>query len=450
MPTGGGAHAWSTHFGGTVSGVDKAEPVGIVVDGAGASVVLGALKGKADFGGGLLTSAGDADVYLVKYSATGGYVWSQRFGGTQNEVPKGIAMDAAGNIVITGFFGGSVDFGGGPLTGTSASGFLAKYSPAGAHLWSRRLTTGSTLDEGTAVGMDGAGNVIVAAGFYGTVNFGGGPLASAGAEDIALLKYDSTGNFLWSRQIRGASYEMVLGLAVDASTGEFVTTGYFSGSTDFGGGNLTSAGLKDAFVARYDSSGAHAWSRRWGSTDDDKAYAVDVDRLGNAAVTGMFTNSVDFGGGPISNAGGVGSSDIFLVKLSPAGLHLWSKGFGSSLTANQFGYGVAFDGAAQAENVFLTGGIVALTAPYTIDFGGGPLTGDGYSNVFVAKFGSDGSHFWSRRYLGGSGHAAGLAIAADGGSNALSAGYYNNSINLGGVTMASPGAADTYLVKFGP
>ncbi|HEV8608950.1 MAG TPA: hypothetical protein VGS98_02620 [Thermoanaerobaculia bacterium] len=422
--------------------------MGIVVDGTGASVVLGSFYGSVNFGGGSLTSAGNGDVYLVKYSATGGYLWSQRFGGTQDEVPKGIAIDASGEIVITGFFGGTVDFGGGPLTGTSGSGFLAKYSAAGQHRWSRRLTTGSTLDEGTAVGVDGAGNVIVGAGFYGTVNFGGGSLTSAGSEDIALLKYNSSGTFLWSRRIGGASADMVRGLAVDATTGEFVTSGYFAGSVDFGGGTaLASAGANDAFVARYDSSGGHVWSRRWGSTAEDKAYGVAMDRLGDVVVTGVFANNVDFGGGPITNVGGGGSGDIFLVKLSSTGVHMWSKGFGSSLGVDQIGYGVAFDGAG---NVLLTGFIVALTAPYTVDFGGGPFTGDGYSNTFIAKFGSDGSHTWSKRYLAGNGHATGIGIAADGSDNVLTTGYYENSINFGGTTMTSPGASDTDLVKLGP
>jgi Fibronectin type III domain/Beta-propeller repeat len=444
---GSGAFVWSTHFGGSVAGVDNAKPVGIVVDGTGASIVLGTLNGSVNFGGGSLTSAGGGDIYLVKYSSTGGYVWSKRFGGTSNEVPKGIAIDSSGNIVITGFFGGTVDFGGGALTGTSASGFVAKYSSAGAHVWSRRLSTGSVLDEGTAIGVDGAGNVIVAGGFYGTVNFGGGSLTSAGSEDIVLLKYNSAGAFLWSRKIGGASDEVVMSLAVDTTTGEFVTAGYFYGSVNFGGTTLTSAGGTDAFVARYNSSNGHVWSKRWGSTSDDKAFSVDVDGLGNVAVTGFFTNNVDFGGGPITNVGGVGSGDIFLVKLSPAGLYAWSKGFGSSLVANQYGYSVAFDGAG---NVLLTGSIVALTSPYTIDFGGGALTGDGYSNAFIAKFGSGGTYTWAKRYLGGGGHAAGLGIAADTGNNVLSTGYYNNSISLGGTTLLSPGGTDAYLVKLGP
>ena len=80
------------------------------MDSAGASVVLGYMSGRADFGGGMLTSAGSTDVYMVKYAANGSYLWSQRFGGTGTERPKGIAVDAANNIVITGYFGGTVEF----------------------------------------------------------------------------------------------------------------------------------------------------------------------------------------------------------------------------------------------------------------------------------------------------------------------------------------------------
>jgi len=309
------------------------------------------------------------------------------------------------------------------------------------------LSTGASLDLGAAVGVDGAGDVLVAAGFYNTTNFGGGSLTSAGGEDIALLKYNSAGGFLWSKRFGGINDDLVLSLATDRTTGEFVTSGYFSDTVDFGGGRLTSAGGNDAFVARYSSSGAHVWSRRWGSTSEDKALAVDIDGLGNVAVTGMFTNSVDFGGGPISNVGGVGSGDIFLVKISSTGVHLWSKGFGSALGANQMAYAVAFDAAG---SVLLTGAIVDLTSPYTVDFGGGAFTGDGYANTFIAKFGSNGAHVWSKRYLAGGGHANGLAIGADGANNVFAAGYYDNSINFGGATLSSPGASDTYLVKFGP
>jgi hypothetical protein len=239
----------------------------------------------------------------------------------------------------------------------------------------------------------------------------------------------------------------VVGLAADQTTGEIVAVGDFDGSTDFGAGTVRSAGSYDVFVAKYSSAGAPVWVRHWGSTYGDRSGAVAIDRLGNVAVTGTFINNVDFGGGPITNVGGSSSADIFLVKLSPAGLYLWSKGFGNALTSGQASHGVAFDGAG---NVLLTGSIVALTAPYTVDFGGGAITGDGWYNVFLAKFDSNGSYVWAKRYLGGGGNGNGRDIAADASGNVLATGDFDVSVNFGGTALTSPGGTDTYLVKLGP
>jgi hypothetical protein len=423
--------------------------MGMVVDSSGASVVLGYLKGSVNFGGGTLTSAGSGDIYLVKRASNGSHLWSQRFGGTGDDRPKGIAVDASGNISITGYFRDTVSFGGGSLTAapSTSSGFVAKYSSTGGHLWSKRLSTGSSPDAGYGIAMDGGGNVIVGAQLIGTSDYGGGPLTTAGGYDIVLVKYSATGAYLWAKRIGGANAESVASLAADQTTGEIVAVGNFDGSTDFGAGTLRTAGGSDVFVAKYSSSGAAVWSRRWGSTGADQASSVAIDRLGNVAVTGTFTYNVDFGGGPITNTGDSLSADIFLVKLSPAGLHLWSKGFGSSLSPGQAGYGVGFDGS---DNVLLTGSMVALSAPYTVDFGGGPITGDGWYNVFLAKFGSGGSYIWAKRYLGGGGNATGRAIAADSAGNVLATGDYEISENFGGTTLTSPGGSDTYLVKLAP
>lgn len=70
-----------------------------------------------DFGGGALTSAGLFDIFVAKYAGTdGAHQWSKRFGSTSNDAGYGITVDATGDVVATGYFMGSVDFGGGSLT----------------------------------------------------------------------------------------------------------------------------------------------------------------------------------------------------------------------------------------------------------------------------------------------------------------------------------------------
>jgi hypothetical protein len=439
-PSGSGPHVWSVDFGGTNAGGDTATPSGIAVDSSGSVVVVGCFKGNVNFGGVTLSSTGLNDIYLVKFAATGSLQWAKRFGGTADDRAKGVAIDSGNNIYITGYFRNTVDFGGGALTGSS-NAFLAKYTTTGSHIWSKRLSsTTSGMDEGTALGVDGGGNAIVATEIYSTSDFGGGALTSAGGGDIVLVKYSSTGAHVWSRRFGGSADDIATGVAVDQTTGEAWATGYFGGTVDFGGGNLTSAGGTDIFAVKYSSTGSHVWSRRWGSTSDDKGFGIAVDQAGSMVATGVFINSVDFGAGPVANSAG---GDIFLAKYSAAGICQWSKGFGSTTSlSNESGYGVAFDPSG---NVLLTGGVVS-----TVNFGGGSTTGDGWYNAFIAKFTGSGGYVWAKRYPNGTGHSNGRAIESDGAGNALATGDFEVAINLGGGTLTSPGAQDTYLVKLGP
>src|SRR5262249_55883266 len=149
-------------------------------------------------------------------------------------------------------------------------------------------------------------------------------------------------------------------------------TGYFYGSADFGCGPLTSIDV-DIFVAKLDAKdGACQWAKRFGDAGDQEGVSVAVDGMGNVLVTGIFRDSVDFGGGALPSAGG---SDIFVAKLDANGNHLWSKAFGD--LNDQRAFGVAVDSTA---NVVITGNIKG-----SVDFGGGVLPSAGGSDIFVAK-----------------------------------------------------------------
>jgi hypothetical protein len=108
------------------------------------------------------------------------HAWSSRFGDSDTQFGKAVAADALGNVFATGEFWGTVDFGGGPLT--SAGGWdvvVAKLDAAGNHLWSKRFGDGGfQFSEGVAV--DGFDNVIITGTFSNSVNFGGGPLTVGG------------------------------------------------------------------------------------------------------------------------------------------------------------------------------------------------------------------------------------------------------------------------------
>src|SRR5262249_34121528 len=127
----------------------------------------------------------------VKLSPTGSHVWSKQFGTPDpyGEVGEEVAFDAAGNFLLTGEIIESIDFGGGPLTAPTASYdvFVAKFSPAGVHLWSERFPS-PWDDHGTHIAADPSGNVVLCGDFYDSIDFGGGPLLSPGGVDGYVAK----------------------------------------------------------------------------------------------------------------------------------------------------------------------------------------------------------------------------------------------------------------------
>ncbi len=365
-----GTYMWSKSFGyppsAGLNGICKG--VAVAVDGSGGVAMAGYFQGTINFGGGPLTAIDLQDVVVAKFDANGVHVWSRvlRIGGPEDSF--GLAADVAGNTVITTATGGTVDFGGGLLT----SGMVvAKYGPNGAHLWSRSFG-GASGGLGWDVAVDGSGDIVVAGNFAGTTNFGGETMTSAGYTDGFLAKYDADGNHQWSRRFGGYGYDGVKGVAVGAA-GDIAVHGEFSAIANFGGQDLTSAGNFDVYVAKYDAGGLHLWSHGFGRVTREFARSVAVDGLGDVVISGSFAGPVDFGGGPI----GAGVADIYLARYDAAGFHKWSRVFGHPATADE-GWGVAVDALG---DVLLTGLFTE-----TIDFGGGVLTTEGRDDIFLVKF----------------------------------------------------------------
>jgi hypothetical protein len=164
------------------------------VDASANIVVTGHFAGNVDFGGGPLTSAGAHDNFVSKFNGAGNHVWSQRFGDENEQYPASIAVDGSGNVIVTGRFGGAVDFGGGTLTSVgSYDMFLAKFNAAGSHVWSQRFGNDSELPVWNqwSIAVDSSDNVIMTGAFQGNMGFGGAALASAGVHDIFVAKFGS-------------------------------------------------------------------------------------------------------------------------------------------------------------------------------------------------------------------------------------------------------------------
>jgi hypothetical protein len=449
QPAGTSGVTFSRKFGGADAGLDYVFPKAVAIASTGNIVVGGNVQGTADFGGGNTAKTSSLDLFIATYTGNGVFSWARRVGSTalSSEI-YALALDSADNIYAAGNFNNTLNVGTGNLV--SAGGpdiLLVKYNAAGTVQWSKRIG-GTGTDKGFGIAVDANGDIYVTGVFVNSVDFGSGtPLTSAGGADIFLAKYSAAGTHLWSKRFGGTGSDIGYAVALD-SGGNVLLTGKFQGTADFGGGALTSAGDDDIVVAKYDPTGAHLWSKRFGGTSADTPIAMAIDSADNILVTGGFYSPIlNFGGQDLVNSATTGTFPIFLVKLSTAGAHVWSKMFttGSSLAA-VVSTSVAVD---TADNVLLTGQIGG-----TVNFGGGNLLQTYNYDVFVAKFDSAGTHQWSYRPKGdsngGPGHDKGTAIAADADRNVIVAGEFVKSENFApvGGQLSSTAARDGFLVRY--
>jgi Beta-propeller repeat len=237
----GGNTLWTQQLGSGASDVAR----GVTLDASGNAYVTGETQGAIDGH----TSAGINDVFLIKYNASGTKLWSKQFGSANAETSTSIALDSSGNIYITGQTDGDLD---GNTNATQPLDevndlILVKFDASGTKQWTQQLgSTGEDL--GNDLKVDSSDNIFVAG--ITTGNFDGHP--NSGSSDLILIKYNSSGTKLWSKQLGTDGSDLAYALALDSSDNIFVAA-----QTGRGVGGNTNAGSLDAMLVRFDGLDAH-------------------------------------------------------------------------------------------------------------------------------------------------------------------------------------------------
>lgn len=412
---------------------DVARAVTVAPDGS--LTLVGKVGEKADFGGGPLAVVDETDAFVARFDASGKHVFSKAFG----LEAFGVAHDERGGVVVVGDFGGTVDFGGGPLKAVEGgSMFVVKLDASGAHVWSKAFSAGARA---VAVGRDG--KVLVAGVANGKVDFGGGPLAPTVEPPMGgpvingfVLALDASGGHLWSKRF-GSAQTSSSSVAVDAQ-GNVLVAGMTRGSVDFGKGREPLTRDWGVFLAKYGPGGENLWGKVFPGGVDYPSAAIACTPSGEVIFAGSFGKGLDLGGGPLTSKGG--ASDVFLAKLDADGKHVWSKAFG----------GKGKD-AARAVAVSPGGelGVVGIFQEEA-DLGGGPMRSAGREDVFMARYDASGAHRASKR-LGGPEWDDAWGAAFDGAGTLVAAGRLEGPAELaGGPPLASAGKADVFVITLGP
>ncbi len=245
---------------------------------------------------------GEADVFIMKFDASGDRLWGTQFGTTAAEHAKMVSLDSTGNIYITGDTSGSLE----PKASLGGYDvFLAKYNPYGDKIWIKQTGTIAN-DFSGGVAVDSANNIYVSGETKGQVKGN----TKQGLGDITLARFDLNGQKIWSRQIGSRASDSSLGVAIDG-TGAICIAGDTTGSL----GQSKNSGLADVFLVKYYACGNKPWIGELGTDKNDFCSGIAADKAGNVYVAG-YTE------GTFSGNKNFGYADMFIISFKINGLVL--------------------------------------------------------------------------------------------------------------------------------
>lgn len=342
-----GALTWHTFLGGT----ERDNALEIVTDASGHSYVTG--LSNAAWGAGECVSCpiraytGALDAFAAKLDSGGGLTWNTFLGGGEDDDGYGVAVDASGNVYVSGSSNAAW---GTPVRAYSAQSdaYAAKLGAGGALVWNTFLGSSGTV-ENALVAADASGNhlqpveaesnrlssVLVpqsgaalspnGAGFdngYGIAVDGSGNMYVSGSSDDTwgtplrpytrrydgfVAKLDSSGELTWNTFLGGSKNDFGRGIALDSSGNPHIT-----GRSDAGWGAPVRpyTSKSDAYAAKLDSSGGLAWDTFLGGSEYDSGWSIAVDGSGNVHVTGSSTTTWSSPVRPYTT-GNVDPDDVF-------------------------------------------------------------------------------------------------------------------------------------------
>ena len=268
-----GNRQWTRQWG--TAAHDGAQSV--VVSGTSVIYVSGSTGGALDG----QSHAGDIDLFLTRFDAAGVKQWTRTAGTASGDNATRVAVDSAGNAYITGYVQGSLNS---QTYAGTVDVYVCKYNGSGTLQWTVQWGT-AQWDIGYGIAIDGSGNILVAgqtqAGMESQTYLGGD-------NDMFVTKLNSSGARSWTRLHGSAGNDFGTHLAVDASGNAHVV-----GITDGALPGHTSLGGVDVFLVKVNTMGVMLTSRQWGGASSDFEPRVALDATGHALVAGQTNSSVE-------------------------------------------------------------------------------------------------------------------------------------------------------------
>lgn len=349
------------------SSVGDDEARGVSTDAFGNIYVSGYFNGTISIGNTSLTSAGDADIFILKFSADGSLIWAKQAGGTDRDQAFDIKVDALGNSYLTGRFYGTANFGSISLNtfSTYAKTFTAMYDANGNAIWAKEAT--STADNyGNSVTFDANGNCYVMGYFSLAMNFSGVTITPRiNNIDYFLVKYNPSGNLEWAKRIDGdfiANLGRMAHIAADVAGNIFIA------------GSENVSNTKTSMIAKYSTDGNLVWKNTANSIWQNYAYDIVLGKNGEITIIGDASVQIGFDNLMINNGG------MYIARFDAQGAIIAAYQSTNTTSSSETGFAVCTD---DYNNIYCAGFFSG-----TPSFGSSNLSTN-TSDVFVAKITSN-------------------------------------------------------------
>jgi hypothetical protein len=364
------------------------------------------------------------------------FSWAKQLGGTAIDGAYCSGFDATGNVYTTGYFKQTADFdpGSGTYTMTSSSIwsdiYISKLNSSGQFVWAKQIECLGGSGHGRSLKTDASGNLYVSGLFSGTCDFDPGP------GTYTLSTFNSMGFLLKLDPAGNFLWVQQLGgepysLALDIS-GNIILAGVFNSTSDFDPGpgtyTMTSAGFADFFVCKFNPSGNFQWAVGMGSINPDEAHSVQCDASGNIYVTGFYNNGTDFDPGPGVLTLPTNGSSDTFILKLDAA--------GNLVWAKNIG-GANSDGAFAlcldgSNNIIIAGAFKGIC-----DFDPGPGTytlsaigSNTISDCYVLKLDASGSFLWAKVFGSSANIDEVRSLSIDNTGNIYAGGYFYGTVDF--------------------
>lgn len=327
----------------------------IICDESGNIISTGSLINSSadfDFGPGvvnLTSGSGKANAYIVKYNTQGVLLWAKLiFSQTANNHIRDLGIDSNNNVYLVGTFKGTIDFDPGPgvfnMTQLNLYDleeiFIEKLDSNGNFVWAKQISDTTSVAKNPSFRVTEQGDIFITGNFYGTIDFDpniGVHLMSTNLDNAYLLKLNTNGEFIWAKQIEGATN---IGVRTTSDIeNNLYLIGQFHDTIDAdpnaGIYHLAGTSYTNIFIIKLNSNGNFIWGKSISAVNMNSSIAITSIQAGKSGSAiyygGYFSDSVNFDSGITSDIHvSNGDVDVYFSKLDSAGNYNWTKSFGGT------------------------------------------------------------------------------------------------------------------------